>query len=128
MKSTWKWVALFLGVFIVAFLGALLLFSGNGYGWMPIIRGCADGVGMWGGYRGQHMLGSFGFFGGWLMMFGMLIIPLVLIGILVLGGVALVKGLIKPQSPMVAVRSCANCGKVVQTDWANCPFCGKPLS
>ncbi len=125
MKSYWKWVALFLGVFIVAFLVALPLFSGNGYGWMPMMQTYANWAGVGGGYRGQHMLGGFGFFRGWQMMFGMLIIPLVLLGIFILGIVALVKGLIKPQNQTVADQVCANCGKVVQTDWVNCPICGK---
>ena len=119
MKGLWKWAVLFAAVFILAFLVAIPLFGGSGYGMMPM---------MYGGYNGFHMLGGFGFPGGWLMMLGMFLIPLAFIGVLVLGGVALVVGLNKSQAPtQVIVRTCAYCGKVLQADWANCPYCGEKV-
>ena len=119
MKGFWKWAVLFAAVFILAFLVAIPLFGGFGYGMMPM---------MYGGYNGFQMLGGFGFPGGWLMMFGMFLIPLAFIGVLVLGGVALVVGLNKSQAPtQVTVRTCTHCGKVLQADWANCPYCGEKV-
>ncbi len=124
MRGLWKWVALFLGVLIVAFLVALPLFGGRAaYGWMP----------MMGGYGSPYRLGGFGYFGGWLMMLGMFLIPIALIGLLVIGAVVLVKALSnKPQAtsaPAVSpvVRTCAHCGKALQPDWAHCPYCGEKI-
>jgi hypothetical protein len=62
------------------------------------------------------------------MMLGMLLVPLAIIGILVVGGVVLVREVSKPQAPtQVAVRTCTHCGKVLQADWANCPYCGEKV-
>jgi len=120
MKGLWKWVALFAAVFVLALLAAIpLFFGGFGYGMMPM---------MYGGYNGFHLFSGFGFPGGWIMimMLGMFLIPLAFIGVLVVGGVALVKGVSKPQAPnQVTVRTCTYCGKVLQEDWANCPYCGE---
>jgi hypothetical protein len=54
MKGLWKWAVLFAGVFFLAFLVAMPLFGGFGYGMMP----------MMGGYNGFQMMGGFGFPGG----------------------------------------------------------------
>jgi len=117
MKGFWKWAVLFAVVFILAFLVAIPLFGESGYRMMPMMNG---------GYNGFHMFGGFGFPGGWLMMFGMFLIPLAFIGILVIGGVALVVGLTKSHAPnQVAVRTCTHCGKILQADWANCLYCGE---
>jgi hypothetical protein len=119
MKGFWKWAVLFAAVFIIAWLVAMPLFGGFRYRMMPM---------MGGGTNGFHMFGGFGFPGGWLMMFGMLLIPLAFIGVLVLGGAAAVAGLTRLQSPtQVAVRTCKHCGKVNQMDWANCPYCGEKV-
>ncbi len=113
MRGVWKWVALFVGVLIVAFLVALPLFGAGAYGWMP----------MMGWYGRPYMFGGFGYLGGWLMMLGMFLIPVALIGLLVVGVVALVKGSNKPETPPApAVRTCAHCGKALQSDWVNCPY------
>ena len=86
----------------------------------------------WGG-RGMHVRGP-GMMGyGRMMPFGGLIGGLFLLGLLalfVLGIVWLVRRLRKPTAalaPVAAAHPCPKCGKSVQEDWKNCPYCGKKL-
>jgi len=118
MKLNWKWIV---GVVLVlALLFALpFVFRGffgyNSYGHMM------------GGYGGWNhpMMGGWGL-GGLFMGFGMLLmwaIPLGLLFLIIYGAVRLAN---KPNTP-VAAQSCGNCGKAVQADWKNCPYCGTTL-
>ena len=122
MNKVWKWVLLFLGVFLVAFLVALPLLSlggfGYGYGWMPMMGLRSGGCGLWGSGFGS----GFGLFGGALMMLGMFLIPLALVALIVFGVVSLTR---KNQPEITSSRPCANCGKPVQTGWVACPSCGE---
>lgn len=105
---------------VVGFIGIILLlflFGGNM-------------MGSW-GYGGWGMMGGPGMMGwgyspfGW---FGMLFMGLIPIGLLVLAvfGVAwLVKNVGNSTPPTQSV--CPNCGKGMQTDWKNCPYCGTAL-
>jgi hypothetical protein len=35
---------------------------------------------------------------------------------------------VTPTAPViVAERPCPSCGRMTQTDWKNCPYCGNPL-
>jgi hypothetical protein len=140
MKKFWKWF------FIV--LGALVLIA-IGFGvTMFLLRGGAahtyalrSGYGMMGSrlYRPGLMMGG--------MMFLMVLKGLFWIGLLVLAGFGvayLVKGSSKKSVPAAPVMQtsvgepqsaaeptvpvCASCGKPVQADWSNCPYCGNPLT
>jgi len=122
MNKVWKWVLLFLGVFLVAFFVALPLLGlggfGHVYGWMPMMGLRSGGCGLWGSGFGS----GFGLFGGALMMLGMFLIPLALVALIVFGVVSLTR---KNQPEITSSRPCANCGKPVQTGWVACPYCGE---
>ena len=115
MKNNWKWIVGILVVLLVLF-GLPLLFRSFGY------------PGMMGGYGRHPMMGGYGFlpFGGFLMGLGMLFmwaIPLGLLFLVIYGAVRLANN----QNAPVPSPTCANCSKVVQADWKNCPYCGKEL-
>ncbi len=117
MKNIWKWALLFLGVFVLTFIIAIPFLGRSGYyGGMPMMAY----------YGGPGMMGGFGYFGGVIMMFGMLLIPIALVGLLVLGGVALVKGINGQSRPAITfTRSCPHCNRPLQQDWTTCPYCGE---
>jgi len=111
--------------YLVGIIGvvALLLVFGAGMmsGW---------GNGGW-GHRGYGMMGNLGYSPlGWFgMAGGMLLMWLVPIGILALtvfGVASLIQnnGSSKPTSTQ---SPCPNCGKSIQADWQNCPYCGNTL-
>jgi uncharacterized membrane protein len=92
------------------------------------------GIGMFGGrgYRGYGMMGP-GMMGGWgyspfgwIGMIFMWLIPIGFLVLIVLGVVWVVQSLSKTTQPPIG-RTCPNCGKGVQTDWQNCPYCGTAL-
>ncbi len=99
---------------------------------VAVIPFFAGRFGLLGGYRGMMGLGRAG-----MMAYG----PLAWVGILmilfrlgtlvliVLGVVWLVSTLSRPATlaPIVATRPCPNCGRPVQADWRNCPYCGTAL-
>jgi len=122
MNKVWKWLLLFLGVFLVAFLVALPLLGlgsfGHGYGWMPMMGLRNGGCGLWSGNFGH----GFGLFGGGLMMLGMILITLLLVALVVLGINALTR---KNHAEITSSKPCSNCGKPVQTGWVACPYCGE---
>jgi len=68
---------------------------------------------------------------GWLGMILSLFIPLGLLALLVAGGVWLVRAvstngsMFTPAKPVMNV--CPNCGRNVQIDWRNCPYCSTVL-
>ncbi|WKZ35020.1 MAG: zinc ribbon domain-containing protein [Anaerolineales bacterium] len=119
MKKVDWWI-----VGIVAVLAVLFFFGG---GMMLGNRG----YGMMGGYGGHGMMGNwgtspFGWFGMGLRMIFMWIIPIGIVALIVFGVVALVQQTGNP--PQLATQnSCPNCGKGVQNDWQNCPYCGNAL-
>jgi len=117
MKSIWKWILGIVLVLVVLFgLGLLSRFIGPQYaaygwhtGWMPM------------------MVSGFSPFG--FMPFGMIfmwLIPLAFLFMLVLGILWAVKALKGTQAPTPG-QACAQCGKAVQPDWKNCPYCGNSL-
>jgi len=116
MKSKTVWTVL-----LVLGLAVVLLFAGfciTRYSWA-------------GGFGGGGMMRGFGFWNplGFLGMTLMRLIPLGFLVLVVLGVIALFKGLSRPApvaSPTPA-RTCSNCGKPAQSDWTTCPHCGKPL-
>ncbi len=93
---------------------------------------------------GGGMMGGWGYRGGWGMMgpygmmgwgyspfgsFGMLFMWLIPVGVLVLAvfGVAWLVKNIGNSTPPSSQNPCPNCGKGVQADWKNCPYCGTAL-
>jgi hypothetical protein len=113
MNKTLQWTLGICAVIITLAVAASLIvpiFNPN-WGWRSGVMG--PGM-MYGG-------GMMGF--GWpLMGLGMLIWPLLLIGLVVLGVVAAVN-LARPRAAAV----CPHCGQVVQAGWKACPHCGEKL-
>jgi len=95
-------------VLIVLMFGASLL-NGRGYGgW---------------GYGGWGMMGP------WMMggMFLMWLIPVGCIVLAVFGIAWLVRTIGSGNNPPAPAHPCPSCGRGVQADWKNCPFCGTSL-
>jgi len=133
MKSTVLWIIAIV-LIVVLVLALPFLFRFAGLGWYG---GMMGGRGMMGGHYGLFF--PFGF----LWMGVMLLLPLAVLVLLVMGGVALVNSLTrtgKSAPPPAATpsamtppavtsgRTCSNCGKPAQVDWNTCPYCGSPLT
>ncbi|MCK6582506.1 MAG: zinc ribbon domain-containing protein [Anaerolineales bacterium] len=108
-KVNWTVVVVFsiVALFILMF-GASLL-GGSGYGgW---------------GYGGWGMMGP------WMMggMFFMWLFPVGFVVLIVLGIAWLVRS-IGGNNLAGTLHSCPSCGRGVQTDWKNCPYCGTALT
>ncbi len=122
MKATTIWIiAVILILAIFLFLPGILRLAG--LGWYGDMMG---GRGMMGG--------GFGYFSplGFIGMGVMALLPVALIVLLVLGGVALMNSLSgsgRPVPPPTAAtgRSCPSCGKPAQVDWNTCPYCSSTL-
>jgi hypothetical protein len=117
MKKINWWAVAAVGLLAILILFGAGIFGGWGYrGWSMM------GPGMMGNW-GYSPIGLFG------MGFGMLfmwLIPVGFIALVVLGVIWLVRNV--GNSPLSSSQSpCPNCGKGVQTDWQNCPYCGKVL-
>lgn len=118
MSNVWKYLLVGLLVFVLVFAIVLPFLGGR---WMPYRMGSwMMGPGMMHGYNG---FGGFGILGG-LMMLGMIFVPLLLVGAVIAGVVALVRGT-GSQSTLPGARPCPNCGKYIQSDWIACPYCGE---
>ncbi len=123
MRNAWKWGLGVLAVALVTFLIATPFFGGFGRGGF----GCG-GFGMMGrgiGW-GPGIMGGWSILGG-VMVLGMLLIPLGFLALLVLGVIALVRGLSLPKVAVLSTSACPSCGRLVQGDWTTCPYCSKPL-
>jgi uncharacterized membrane protein len=74
--------------------------------------------------------GGWGMMGPWMMggMFFMWLIPLSFIVLTVLGIVWLVKAVGSGNNPAAPAQTCSSCGRGVQIDWKNCPYCGSVLT
>jgi hypothetical protein len=140
MKKVWKWIiGIVLGLVILAVLvGVGFLVRGNFHGYraeaLDSRRFSERGPGMMPyGEFGLHMRGpgmmSYGFmplggFIGGLFSLGFL-------ALVVLGIIWLVKRLTSAQvavsaaMPAAIVNPCKKCGRPIQDDWKNCPYCGK---
>ncbi len=90
------------------------------------------GGGLLGGMMGYggYPYGGWGMMVPWMLggMFFMWLVPLALIGLLVLAVIWAVNALGGGSGRGASSRTCPNCGKSVQTDWKNCPYCGTLLS
>lgn len=124
-KVNWTQALVFgLVVLLVLIIGlSLLPMFFSGWGMM--------GRGMWGGWC-PWCGGTWRFGGGWLGgLFGLLVmllgllIPISLLGLLIVGGVWLVRSVSRTTAP--PVKTCPGCGRPVQADWRHCPHCGEEL-
>ena len=79
------------------------------------------------GMMGPGMIGRWGYSPfGWIAMIFMGLIPVGIIVLAVLGIVWLVQSPGRFNRPATD-RTCPSCGKGVQADWQNCPYCGTSL-
>jgi hypothetical protein len=147
MKPVWKWViGIVIGLVVLAMIvGAAFLVRA----YLPLHVVSAQAIPSTGqaprqfdergfGMRGFGMPGpgmrtfgghGFGMMGRGMLPFGGFFSGLFSLGflaLLVLGIVWLVRSLRTPK-PVEAVQPCGNCGKPVQAEWRNCPYCGKKL-
>jgi uncharacterized membrane protein len=142
MNKFWKWFLIIVAVLLVlcGLLAAVLFLTHGSYGY-PFMR-----YGM--GFRRMPMMGSFGFFG-FGMMAVRLIVPLLLVSLLVLIGVGIGSRnrnsqpkVTQPEAPAstltqepgapapaeaVSEKVCAHCGRPLQAEWVNCPYCGAKI-
>jgi len=94
------------------------LLGGWGYG--------GSRYGGW-GTMGPGMMGGWGFSPfGWIGMAFMWLIPIGILALIVFGVAALVRNVGNPPLPS-SQTPCPNCGKGIQADWQNCPYCGTAL-
>lgn len=116
-KSNWLIVVV---IVVVAFL---FLFGGSMMsGW----RYGGYGYHNW-GMMGPGMMGGWGYSPfGWLGMAFMWLIPVGVLVLIVFGVAALVRNVGNATLPS-SLSPCSNCGKGVQSDWKNCPYCGTTL-
>ena len=109
-KVNWTVVVVIAIIALVVVMCAASLFGGRGYGgW---------------GYSGWGMMGPWMMGGG---MFFMWLIPLGLLVLTVLGIVWLVQTLGNRGNPRAQAQACPSCGRGIQSDWKNCPYCGAAL-
>jgi hypothetical protein len=123
MKAS-HWLAIGLGLILVLCIGLALGAGVLGYGFPGGM------MGRWGsyGYPGG-MMGGWGWGVGALLGMGLMwLVPLGFLAALVLGIVWLVRSTSAPAVLSAPVDTCPACHRDVQTDWQNCPYCGKPLS
>ena len=123
MKSTIGWIlAIVFGLILLLLLPGLWMV---GRFWMGGYGGMMGGPGMMGGYNTMHPFGWGGMLLGWL-------IPVGVIGLLIVGAVALVNSLNRSrnptQPPAALSQTCPNCGKPAQADWKTCPYCGQKIT
>lgn len=115
-KINWTALAVFDIVALLVFLVGVSLLSGWGYGgwgWM--------GPGM----MGPRMMGGWGSSPfGWLGMIFMWLIPMSFFVLIILGIVWLVRSVGRSAPARTSAQPCSNCGKKLQSDWRNCPYCG----
>ena len=85
-------------------------------------------LGGW-GYRNWGY-GGWGMMGPWMMggMFFMWLIPIGFLVLTVLGIAWLVRTIGGGTNPPAPAHPCPSCGRGVQTDWKNCPYCGAVLA
>src|SRR3990172_3779129 len=114
-KVNWTAVVVFVIVAVLVFqvgAGLLGVWRYDGWGMM--------GPGMMGGWGVGPL--------GWIGMFFMWLIPIGFLVLTVLGIAWLVKALGGGNNPDAPAHTCPSCGRGVQADWKNCPYCGASLT
>ena len=113
MKNIWKWVLIFIGVFLVTLfialpiLGRVILGTSLRFGGFPMMPHHSA----WHTFGESHSFG-FSMFGG-LWMLGRFLFPLLLISLVVLGVLALVRKPGSAEAVTTASIPCPNCGKQI---------------
>jgi hypothetical protein len=131
-RISWTQVVVFGLVALVVFLIGLsllpTLFGGGYWGMGPGMMGRGGATGGWcpwcggtGQFGGGGLVG--GLFGLVFILLGLLV-PIGLLGLLVVGGVWLVRNVARPPAP---AKTCPACGRPTQVGWRNCPYCGEDL-
>ncbi len=142
MSKALQWVIgicfALVAVAIIASLVVPLVFGG--YGMMAAGRGIQQFG--FGGPGRMFMFGGRGMMGGFHMPFfglGMLIVPLVIIGLVVLAVLLLTRRSPAPTAqvaapvapaavaPAPATTPCAHCGQPLEAGWKACPYCGEKV-
>ncbi len=113
-KINWLFVAVISVIFLLFLFGGGMMSGWGNRGW-----GMMGGPGM--------MMGGWGYSPfGWIGMAFMWLIPIGVITLIVFGVAALVQNA-GNLTPPTSQNPCSNCGKGVQIDWQNCPYCGTAL-
>lgn len=128
-RINWTQVLVFGAVVLVVFiLGITFLpFVFGGWGMMGrggMMGGWCPWCGGMGRFGGGGLMG--GVFGLLFMLLGLLI-PIGLLGLLILGGVWLVRNIGGATGPSALAQTCPACGRPSEPDWQNCPYCGEEL-
>ncbi len=129
MSNVLKWILyVLLGLVGLAIIAGIVFAIFGGYGYTMM----RPGFRMMTPYVHLGVTPFRAIFGG---LIGLGIILLIIIGI-----VALVSALVRGNRPVVVAQpsqplqpapvthACQNCGKPVQDDWKNCPYCGTQLT
>ncbi len=117
-----KWVLGILAGLFLALVVSVVAFGVFRFGRLPMMAL---------GFRTPFLYGRFGYLP-WVFLLGGLLFPLALIALFILGGIAIGRALSGPRTQAVvtqpvATTACPNCGRPVQADWNNCPYCGTNL-
>ncbi len=144
MRKVWKWIiGIILGLIVLAVLvgvgfalrgGFHMARSGLGYGFYE--RG--PQMMPYGPFHGPGMMRGFGVFPFGGILGGLIFLAFAVL--IVLGIIGLVRYLRAPKAvtgtavpaPTAGMQpaemaTCKNCGKPVQSDWKNCPYCGEKI-
>ena len=117
-KVNWTAVVIVTIVALIVLQVAGTLLGGWGYG--------GSRYGGW-GMMGPGMMGGWGFSPfGWIGMAFMWLIPVGFLALTVLGIAWVVKAIGGGTNPVAS--PCPSCGRGIQADWHNCPYCGVSLS
>ena len=128
-RINWTQVLVFGAVVLVVFVLGITLLSVVFGGW-----GMMGGGGMMGGW--WPWWGETGRFGGGGLLGGLfgliftllgLLIPIGLLGLLIVGGVWLVRNVGRATALPAPAKTCPGCGRPTEPDWQNCPYCGEEL-
>jgi hypothetical protein len=108
-----------------------MLFGDGYWGMGPGMMGRGGMMGGWCPWcGGTGRLGGGGLMGGLFgLIFGLLalLIPIGLLGLLIVGGVWLVRNVGRATAPPAPAKTCPSCGRPTEPDWQNCPYCGEEL-
>ncbi len=127
-RINWTQVLVFAAVVLVVFILGITLLSFAFGGWGMMGRGgMMGGWCPWCGGTGRFSGGLTGGLFGPLFMLPGLLIPIGLLGLLILGGVWLVRSVGETATPPAPTQTCPACGRATQPDWQNCPYCGEEL-
>jgi len=129
MKSVWKYILIFLVVFVLALCVALPLFGMRTFGGMRMHAFPSIGMRVFPFHMGIGWLGMGFHFLPWLLvLLGLAALAVVVVVLLLrkkkAATAAVAPAAIPPAAPSVDAVPCAHCGQPLQPGWVACPFCG----